>query len=289
MDRYRAIIDDPDAFAEAVARPATPAIRRNPLKAGDDFQERLQRVFPGAEPAGWHPDVFRLPRNAEPGKTLLHWRGDYYVQEESAAVPVAVLAPGPGERVLDMCAAPGGKTTQIAAALDGEGVVVANEKSSRRIRGLHANVNRTGSTTAVVTHGDGRNMTGTYDRILVDAPCSGEGNRARRDGEPAGDTQIERLAQVQRDLCDRAATLLAPGGTMVYSTCTFTPRENEAVVRHVLDTTDLELSRVALDIPHRRGVTAWQDVTYGNRMVQTLRIYPHHLDSGGMFVARFTR
>lgn len=290
MKRYKPIIEDWEAFLETCERPAIRTVRKNHIKAREDFEERLKRKFDDVEQSGWDPDIFRLCGEELPGKSLLHWRGEYYVQEESAAVPVEVLDPQKGEKVLDMCAAPGGKATQIASKIDNEGVIIANDSSSRRMQSLHANIYRTGAASIVATNYDGRQLPEDerYDRVLVDAPCSGEGDRCRRDFEPAPEDEIEGLAELQKQLVEKGARLLKEDGVLVYSTCTIAPEENEEVVQYALENTGLELEEIELDLPHRRGVTEFNR-DYGKKMRKTVRIYPHHLDSGVIYVAKFRK
>ena len=144
MDRYRPVIDDWEAFVDKKDSYPINIARRNDLKASDNFEDRLDESFEVVEKAEWNDKVYRLKNTETPGKTSLHWRGEYYVQEESAALPVEALNPEPGESVLDMCAAPGGKATQIADMMNNEGLVVANDESGQRMKSLHANVYRTG-------------------------------------------------------------------------------------------------------------------------------------------------
>lgn len=309
MEQYRPLIDNWNAFVEACDQPAVTTIRRNPLKAHPDFEERLQERFPGAEQTGWNPDIYRLPGVEKPGKSLLYWRGEYYVQEESAAIPATILNPQSGEHVLDMAAAPGGKATQLAAMMENRGRLVANDANPNRLQSLFANVYRLGTACTIVTNYEGQNMPedDTFDKILVDAPCSGEGNECRRSFQAAEQYRIESLSNVQKQMMEKAAKILRPGGALVYSTCTFAPAENEGVVRHVLDETELALERVQLDVPHQTGVTnstnltssldrstretsaSFENKEYGEEMRKTVRIYPHHMDSGGMFVAKFRK
>lgn len=291
MERYREIIDGWTAFREACKKPALSAVRRNRLKSGEDFEERLQREFEEVEQSGWNPDVYRLRGEKLPGKSMMHWRGEYYVQEESAAIPVEALDPQPGEHILDMCAAPGGKSTQIASRIRNRGKVIANDESSRRMKSLHSNVYRTGSVCIAATNYDARQLPEDerYDRILVDAPCSGEGDRARRNFKAAREEEIEGLAELQKQLVEKASRSLKEGGTVVYSTCTIAPEENEEVVEHALENTGLELEPVELEVPHEEGVTGFEDREYSEEMWKTLRVYPHHLESGVMYVAKFSK
>lgn len=288
MERYKTIVDDWDAFSAEIGKEARTTVRRNPLKSGDKFEERLARDFE-YEQADWNPDVYRL-NTEKPGKSMLHWRGDYYVQEESAAYPVTVMDLAPGQRVLDMAAAPGGKTTQIAGELGNTVAVVANEKSSNRIKSLHANVNRLGCACVEVTNYDGRQMPEemTFDRILLDAPCSGEGNNIRRGETASTESEREGIAELQKQLLEKACRMVAEDGIIVYSTCTFAPEENEEVVQTVLGE-DFELERIEPGFPHQRGLTAFKGKEYSQELDKTVRIYPHHLKSGGMYVAKIRR
>ena len=292
MERYKPIIEDWQSFREECKnKEAVKAVRKNPLKAGDNFEDRLFDQFPEAEKSGWNPQVYRLNSKESAGKSMLHWRGDYYVQEESASLPVEVLNPQPGEKVLDMCAAPGGKTTQIAAKMENKGLLISNDDNAQRLKSLHANIYRTGSTVARVINYDGRRIPKEqkYDRILVDAPCSGEGNNARRTFESADEHEYKNLSEIQQKLVENAEKLLKDDGVIVYSTCTFAPEENESVVKTITEETDLALENIETDVPHVRGVEEFEDKEFGSEMSKTVRIYPHHLQSGGMYVARFRK
>lgn len=290
MERYKTIIDDWETFQEVIQKPLVSTIRRNSIKAKPEFEKRLKQSFGQVEQADWNPNIYRLPGTETPGKSMMHWMGEYYVQEESAAIPVNILEPEPGEKILDMAAAPGGKTTQIASKIQNKGAVIANDESGHRMKSLHANVYRTGSACVAATNYDGREIPEDekYDRILVDAPCSGEADRARR-GETASIGEIEGLARLQKQLAVKATQLLEDGGTMVYSTCTFAPEENEEVVQHVLEETDLELENIETDAEHVRGITEFENREYGEEMEKTIRVYPHHLNSGGIYIARFRK
>lgn len=288
MEKYKPIIDDWQAFKQESENHAVNAVRKNPLKAGLDFEERLGEKF-DYEKADWNKSIYRLETKT-PGKSMLHWLGEYYVQEESAALPVEVLDPRPGEKVLDMCAAPGGKTTQIAAEMDNEGLVVANDESGQRMKSLHANVYRTGSAIVEATNYDARNLPNQrFDRILVDAPCSGEGDRYRENFSAVDEEDSRNLADLQFQLLEKASKMVEEGGTVVYSTCTITPVENEAVVDKAVNETCLELADIETEIKHVRGVEAFQNLEFTNDMSKTVRVYPHHLNSGAIFVARLEK
>ncbi len=291
MKRYKPIIDDWEQFKTSCEKEALTTVRRNSIKAAKDFEDRLKNSFPEVKKTGWNPDVYRLPETEYPGKSALYWLGDYYVQEESATLPVEVLSPEKGEKILDIAAAPGGKTTQIADKIDNDGLVVANDKSSRRMQSLHANIYRTGSICVNAVNYDGRRIPENekFDRVLVDAPCTGEGDKARRTFKPAPQNEVKGLSTLQKQLMEKAANLVKQGGTVVYSTCTLAPEENEEVVKETLVSTDLELEEVETDIEHVRGVTEFEDNFYGEEMKKTVRVYPHHIDSGVIYVAKFRK
>lgn len=290
MKRYKPIIDDWDAFQKACDQHPVSTVRKNHIKAAPNFEERLREAFNNVETAEWNSDIYRLPETETPGKSMLHWMGEYYVQEESATIPVTVLQPEEGDKLLDMAAAPGGKTTQIASHIDNNGSLVANDASDKRMKSLHANVYRTGSACVAATNYDGRQIPEDekYDKILVDAPCTGEADRARR-GESASIEEIKGLAELQKQLAVKASKLLKKGGTMVYSTCTFAPEENEEVVKHVVEETELELVEIETEAEHVRGVTEFENREYGQELKKTIRVYPHHLDSGGIYIAKFRK
>lgn len=288
MDKYKKIIDDWEKFKEYSEEHQQPAIRKNSLKAGEDFEKKLGNDFE-YEHADWNSNIYRL-NTKNPGKSMLQWRGDFYVQEESAALPVKVLDPQPGEEILDMCAAPGGKTTQIAARTNNSADIIANDDSKHRIQTLQMNIYRTGSV-VTVTNYDGCHLPEDrkYDRILLDAPCTGEGDRYRKNFEAADEGEKQELAQLQKELIEKAAKLLKEGGTLIYSTCTINTAENESVVQHAVENTSLETENIETDIKHVRGVEQFEDKEYSPQMKDTVRVYPHHFNSGVIYVAKFTK
>jgi NOL1/NOP2/sun family putative RNA methylase len=230
-----------------------------------------------------------MPLSATPE----HWLGLVYVQQASTGVAAPQLGPRPGEQVLDLCAAPGGKTTHMADLMGDSGCLVASEISESRIRGLLGNVYRLGHTGVFVVAGDGRDFPegACFDRVLLDAPCSGEGTLRRRGGHPPEPSAsfLGYVTAAQRALLERAVRLTRPGGTILYVTCTFAPEENEAVVSHALARLPVELEPLSLPVPHAPGVTRFEGEVYDPRVEGAARIYPHHLDSGGLFVARLRR
>ncbi len=225
--------------------------------------------------------------------TLEHWAGYFYVQQASTGLAAPALGARPGERVLDLCSSPGGKLTHLADLMEDSGSLVACDIDERRIRGLLGNLYRLCATNVLVVAGDGRSLPedASFDRVLVDAPCSGEGTLRRRSGDvPDQSNKFKAyVTRAQRALLEKAVRLTRPGGTVLYVTCTFAPEENEAVVSELLQSAPVELEPLVLTVPHAPGLTSFDGAVYDPRLRGAARIYPHHLDSGGLFMAMLRR
>ncbi|WP_433624406.1 RsmB/NOP family class I SAM-dependent RNA methyltransferase [Halomicrococcus sp. NG-SE-24] len=293
LERYEPIIDDFEAFRAACERPLPSVVRVNTIKA---TPERVRRAFDeaGVEWRGreWNNAVLEI--DASPGTTWPSFHGWSHGQEEVSAIPPVALDPAPGQRVLDACAAPGGKTTQLAALMDDEGLVVANDNNLGRLSALRFNTERLGVTAAPVTNQDARNFSlkefpfETFDAALVDAPCSCEGtirkNPTTLDDWSEG--HVRSVAGVQKGILRRAIQATREGGEVVYATCTFAPEENEAVVDHVLDAEDCRLAEFDVGLDSAPGVTEWNGEEYDESVRKARRYYPHHNDTGGFFCAK---
>lgn len=240
VSRMRAQLgEEADAYFAAMEMPCLRGLRLNPQKPVPGAA--LEAVGGVEEPVPWYPALGRYLRNDSPaGADPLHEAGAYYLQEPSAMAPVSVLSPRPGECVLDLCAAPGGKSTQIAAALAGEGLLVSNEPVPSRAKILSRNIERMGVANALVVSAQPEALAARwgvlFDAVLVDAPCSGEGMfrrhpETRAEWNPASPMGC---AERQRRILGCAAAMLRPGGRLVYSTCTLSPEENEETVRWFL-------------------------------------------------------
>ncbi len=223
-----------DAFMQSLERPRAVALRCNPLKCRD-----LHLPFMG-QPVPWESQGYYYDPEARPGLHPYHEAGVYYLQEASAMAPVVLLDPQPGEKVLDLCAAPGGKSTQIAGRMQGRGFLLCNEYVFNRAKILAQNIERLGIPNAVVVHSAPERLSPQlpefFDRILVDAPCSGEGMFRKEEAAITDWSQetVEMCARRQQGILREAAKMLRPGGRLVYSTCTFAPEENEEVIRGFL-------------------------------------------------------
>ena len=221
-------------FLRSLERPRAVALRFNPLKG-----ERPLLPFVG-QPVPWEKEGFYYDPEARPGLHVFHEAGVYYLQEASAMAPVQLLDPRPGETICDLCAAPGGKTTQIAGRMLGEGFLLCNEINPKRAKILSRNMERMAVSNALVTNEHPANLAkrfpGFFDRVLVDAPCSGEGMFRKEEAAVTDWSQetVEMCANRQAEILHSAAAMVKPGGRLVYSTCTFAPEEDELAVEAFL-------------------------------------------------------
>ncbi len=289
-----------DEFIAACKRPLRRSIRVNTLKISvTDFIERAEQKNWHLTPVPWCDSGFWLERPEDDkiplGNTAEHMSGLFYIQEASSMMPVTALlsldqkASRSEEQsyftsVLDVAAAPGSKTTQIAAAMQNSGVLVANEFSASRIKGLYSNIQRCGVRNVALTNFDGRVFGGwlpeQFDAILLDAPCSGEGT-IRKDADAMNNWSREsvlEIASTQKDLIESAFHALKPGGVMVYSTCTLNLEENQQVCHHLKETFPGQVEFERLDKLFDNAEAAITAEGF-------LHIYPQIYDSEGFFVA----
>ncbi|MFC4549006.1 MULTISPECIES: RsmB/NOP family class I SAM-dependent RNA methyltransferase [Halorussus] len=294
LERYEPLIEDFDAFREACRRPLPSVVRVNTLKTTvERAKAALDEEGVGWEDREWSETVLELDTDG-PGSTWASFHGWIHGQEEVSAIPAEVLAPEPGERVWDACAAPGGKTTQLSALMDDEGLVVANDNNLGRLSALRFNTERLGATNVAVTNRDARNFSlepfelDAFDRALVDAPCSCEGT-VRKNPTALDDwtvNHVRSVAGVQKGILRRTIQATKEGGTVVYSTCTFAPEENEAVLDHALAEEDCRLVEFEVGLDSRPGVTEWDGEEYDESVRKAKRFYPHLEDTGGFFCAK---
>ena len=262
-----------EAYLKSLERPRAVALRFNPLKGA---APTLPFV---AERVAWEPQGYYYDPNSRPGLHPYHEAGVYYLQEASAMSAVALLDPQPGERVCDLCAAPGGKSTQIAGRMLGEGFLLSNEWSPKRAKILSQNMERMGVANALVTNETADNLAkhlpGFFDRVLIDAPCSGEGMFRKEEAAITDWSQetVEMCARRQAEILDAGAKLLRDGGRLVYSTCTFAPEENEQAIAAFLQRNpDFALEDV---------LAPW----FTQVGVGQFRLWPHKLLGEGHFAA----
>ncbi len=266
--------DEWDDFLYSYDNNRFQALRFNTLKV--QSQEERMRILKvlgisSDKRVSWANEAYYFDENVRPGKHPYHEMGLYYIQEPSAMSAAALLAPKPGMRVLDLCAAPGGKSTQLATYLGDSGLLVSNEINTQRSRILSQNIERMGIKNAIVTNEDSfvlaSHFPGFFNAIQVDAPCSGEG-MFRKLPEAIEQWSIENVAICaarQKEILDNAAVMLKPGGVIVYSTCTFSKEENEDVIEYFLE--------------------RHPDFT----LEEMERFWPNKVDGEGHFVAKLVR
>ena len=226
------------AFLRSYEENKISALRFNPVKADDKAKSSIADMLTGK--VEWSTNGYYYEDDARPGLHPYHAAGIYYIQDASAQLPVEMLSPKPGDFCLDLCAAPGGKSTQIAGYLDGEGILVSNEPMKNRAKILSENVERLGIRNCIVTSEYPDKLADTFpeyfDKIMVDAPCSGEG-MFRKNHDACDEWSLESVkmcADRQAEILDRAYEMLIPGGRMCYSTCTFARLEDEEAVEAFL-------------------------------------------------------
>ncbi len=241
-ERMKPLLGDQayDALTEALSRQRTWGLRVNTLKAG--VQAFLARTTFPLEPVPWSRDGFRHAGDLFPGRHPDYHAGLYYLQDPSAMLPAELLDPKPGEQVLDLCAAPGGKTAQLAAMMRNQGLLVANDISPKRVKPLARNLQGLGVACAAVLNEEpavlARHFPSFFDKILLDVPCSGEG-MFRKDDQAVKSwlkNGPDTFIPIQREILLQAWNMLKPGGRLVYSTCTYNPDENERNIAWALKT-----------------------------------------------------
>jgi NOL1/NOP2/sun family putative RNA methylase len=293
FSRYRPLIDDWPAFLDSLERPLPACAWANVRRIdAERLAELVAEDGVALEPIRWRPNAFRWPLDARPSRNWPLLAGLFQIQEEVSMLPVRILDPRPGERILDLCACPGNKTGEIAVALEGRGTVVANDVSWARSRALRNTIERLGLVNVATTVFDGRRYpaaAGLFDRVLVDAPCSCEGTVRKNRG--VIDELLERSeaspVETQKALLLRAFRLTKPGGRIVYSTCTFAPEENEFVVMSLIERVGDLVEVIPAHVPglvHSPGLTSWLGKALDPRMALAMRVWPHQNDTGGFFV-----
>jgi len=288
---YSEMIPDFADFCRSLLNPQPVHLRINTLKASvTETRSRLERQgFLLVEERPLHM-VFRAKNINQPGHLVEFALGHLHSQALSSVLAGVTLDPKADDAVLDLCAAPGSKTSLLAQLMQNKGIIVANDRKTDRLVPLQANLKRLGVTNTIIVRYPGQHFPKrlTFDRILLDVPCSAEGTlRAGPNGTLRQPTlSVERLPALQRDLILRAFDLLNPGGLLVYSTCTYNPDENESVVQSLLEKRQAEIQPLMLNLPHSPGVDRWKETSYDPSIKNCWRIYPHQLDTVGFFLAK---
>ena len=295
FDDYREFIPDFVSFLESLRRPFPNHLRVNRLKTSPAAViAMLEEKGISLRPVDVGEDTFyEAPGDLLPGKLLEYFLGYIHPQALTSCLASLVLAPGPNASVLDLCAAPGGKTSHMAEIMGNTGIIVANELHSRRHAPLSHTLSRLGVLNAVLTAYPAQEfpVRAAFDFVMADVPCSGEG-RWRLSREPHGKTESKYRAgivEAQKRMILRGFDLLKKDGIMVYSTCTYNPVENEGVVDFLLKNRAAEVVPFH-GVPHMEpGIAFWGREEFDARVQRTRRFYPHRVDSVGFFMAKVCR
>ncbi len=297
--------EDNQSYWDILKTQPVKSIRCNTLKISPEkLKEKLkEKNWIISQPWKKYPEIMIVKSSLVPGelgRALEHLLGYYYIQELSSMLPIIAMTPKEKDLYLDLCAAPGSKTTQAAAKMNNKGTIIANEVSMGRMRILASNLERCGVTNTIITRKEGRALTRNFDRqgikfdkILVDAPCSGEGTlrSSPKTYLMWNPKTIKALSHLQKQLFKKSFEQLKVGGEMIYSTCTHAPEENEEVVDAMLTELGDQIKILGFEFPikTRPGITKWKDKTYNERVKLCQRVYPHDNNTEGFFVSKFRR
>jgi len=286
-------------------------LKENPVRS---FRCNTLKISPAnlkkrLEEKGWKikipfedfPEIMIVESELKPGelgRALEHLLGYYYIQELASMLPALALNPKKGERVLDLCASPGSKTTQMASMMENSGLLIANEVKVGRIKILASNTERCGVMNMIMTRRDGialcnrfKQENFLFDKILLDAPCSGEGTIRSTPStlEMWNIKTIENLSKLQKSLIASAIEILKPNGELVYSTCTHAPEENEEVVDFALKNFKVKVEKINLPIKTRQGITKWENKEYSDEVKLTCRVYPQDNNTEGFYISKIKK
>jgi len=296
-ERYNKLAPSPKLFSKIIQEPLKPCIRINTNKIPrDEILSRLTKQGWKLKQIPFYENAFVI-ENADNdnriGLTIEHFIGYFYMQEVVSLLPAVVLAPQKGEVVLDVCAAPGSKTTQMSQMMHNTGLIVANDNDFMRLKPLKYNIEKCGCLNVAITNIDGRVIKGKFDKILLDAPCSSEG-QIRKDWKVLSrwsEDYIKTFSNLQKQFIKHAFEILKPNGILVYSTCTFAPEENEEVVNYLLENFEnAKLEKIELkDFKFSEGIIEWQGKKFKSEIKKCVRVWPHQNDTGGFFVAKITK
>ena len=297
IERYEKITDF-EKFCKYSFSYLRRSIRTNTLKIKPEkLKQRLQKLGWQLTPVKWDSNTFFVEHKEgrrDIGNTIEHSLGYFYVQEAVSILPPLVLQPKPGEIVLDMCASPGSKTTQMASMMKNKGVLVANDHQGIRLKPLGTNLQRCGVLNTITSLKSGERIKGVeFDKILADVPCSSTGaiRKSLKTINMWNPTMLKNLSRTQKKLIDNAFNLLKTGGTMVYSTCSIDPQENEEVVSYLLEKYP-NAKCVKFKIPNLKttpAITEFEGKTYHPQVKNSLRLWPQDNDTEGFFVAKIKK
>lgn len=305
--RLKKIFKDKEDYEnfERIIRTETPdSIRCNTLKISPEkLKERLEKKgWKINQPFKEFPEIMILENRVyggDLGKSKEHLLGYYYVQDISSMLPIMALKPKPEDIFLDLCSSPGSKTTQAASMMQNQGIIIANDNNLGRIKILASNLERCGVTNTMITKMDGaflcqkllKKSKLKFDKILVDAPCSGEGTLRKSPKTLLmwNEKFIKNLAGIQKKLVAEAIKILKVDGEMVYSTCTHAPEENEFILDFIINNFDIEVQEINLPLKLRIGICEWDGINLNKEVCKSKRLYPQDNNTEGFFLCKIKK
>ncbi len=294
IERYSILVDNPAEFAKSIHKPLKQSFRINTLKGDKDvILEQLRNYDAGITEVPWNDNGYVSNLN-NLGSSLEHFVGHIYIQELTSMVPPLVAKDVIADNtVLDCCAAPGSKTTQIATMMQNQGHIIANDSRHARLKSLRGNLDRQGVTNTTVTLRNFKSFPNTEaDLYLVDVPCSSEGTIRKKNAVARmwKENDYERFSKLQKGLVKKACEMAPSGSTILYSTCTFAPEENERIISEIIDEQSVKLKNIGINgLKTSPGITEWNGEVYDKEVEKCMRIWPHHNDTDAFFVARLEK
>ena len=295
IEKYSKLVDDKEEFLSILLKPLPKTFRVNTLKSSiEEVKSRFESYGIKILQLPYYKEAF-ISGIPNIGETLEHFIGYIYSQEITSMLPALAIKEElrKASFVLDACAAPGSKTTQLAALMKNKGLIIANDQDYIRLKALKFNLERIGVLNTTITN---KNLLFfpelKFDVVLLDAPCSNEGT-TRKNPEifsTWSENYSKNLSHLQKKLILKAYDLLSENGAMIYSTCAFAPEENEEVIDFLLDKTSAKLEKIELPgIKTMPGITRWNNLEFNSELDKSIRILPHHNDTGGFFIAKIKK
>lgn len=287
LRRYEQLTDI-EKLKEYSLKKRRKSIRVNTLKISvNELKERLNDY--NLKPIKWCKEGFFIQGDAI-GNLLEHALGYFYIQDAASMIPAQVLNPKE-EYVLDMCASPGSKTTQLSMMMENKGIILANDNEYKRLNSLMINLQRCGCRNTIINLMQGRLFKTEFDKILVDAPCSGTGiiRKSLETLQTYNPNAVRKCSSIQKQLILTAFDNLKDDGTMVYSTCSLEPEENEEVVDFLINNRNCKVERIDLDIKRGDAIESFGKKEYSKEVRKCLRIWPQDNDTEGFFIAKIVK
>ncbi len=294
IKKYSILVDDEKKFAKSINLPLKQSFRVNTLKEEKErVLNKLKEYDPKIKTTEWNDNAY-VSELDNLGSSLEHFVGHIYIQELTSMIPPLVVKDLiKNTRIIDCCAAPGSKTTQMAAMMENKGHIIANDARHARLKSLRGNLDRLGVTNTSVTLRDFKSFPNTKaDLYFVDAPCSSEGTIRKKKSVARNwrEKDYLRFNKLQKGLLGKACEMAPSGSAVVYSTCTFSPDENEKVVSDILDKYNMKMKKIDIKkLKSESGITKWNNEKYNSEVEKCMRVWPHHNDTDAFFIARMEK